>query len=70
MVGVFAPDDADLGAPAFVQGEEVPFDAGGEVAEDDLSGGVDAEGGGDEEEAGRVGRELDAGEVAVAVELA
>ncbi len=46
-VGVaFAPDYFELLAPAFVEGGEGPFDAGGEVAEDGFGGGVDAEGGG------------------------
>ena len=40
------------------------------MAEDDLRGGVDAEGGGDEDEARVGGAEADAGEVAVALELA
>ena len=38
----FAPDYFELLAPAFVQGGEGPFDAGGEVAEDGFGGGVDA----------------------------
>lgn len=51
----FAPDGFDVGAPAFVEGDEGPGDAGIEVAEDDLGGGVDVEGGGDEEEVGASG---------------
>ena len=67
---MFAPDDSDLGAPAFVEGEEVPFDAGGEVLEDDLRGWVDVEGGGDQVEARGERGEFEAAEVAVALELA
>ncbi len=67
---MFPPDDFDLFAPAFVEGEEGPFDAGGEVAEDGFGGGVDAQGGGDQVKAGSVGGEAQAGEVAVALELA
>ena len=67
---MFAPDHADLLAPAFVEGEEVPIDAWGEEAEDCFGYWVDVEGGGDEVEAGWLRREMDAAEVAVALELA
>ena len=67
---MFAPDDADLLTPAFVEGEEVPFDAGGEVFENQLGGRVDVEGGGDQVEARGEGGEFDSAEVAVALELA
>ena len=70
VCAAFAPDDFDVLAPALVDGEEVPVYAGGEVAEDDLCGGVDAEGGGDEVQAGLGGGEAEAGEVAVALEVA
>ncbi len=43
-----APDDADLLTPTFVEREELPFDAGREVAEDGFGGGMDVEGRGDE----------------------
>jgi len=67
---VFAPDDADLLTPAFVEGEEVPLYAGADVAEDDLCGGMDVQRGGYEVEARWERGELDAAEVAVALELA
>src|ERR1700738_2265584 len=66
----FAPDYFDLFAPAFVEGQERPVDAGGEVAEDGFGGGVDAQGGGDEVKAGSIGRKAETGEVTVALELA
>lgn len=67
--GSFSPYYFDLFAPAFVEGQEGPVDAGGEVAEDGFGGGVDAEGGGGEVEAGWVGGEACGWEVAVALEL-
>jgi len=67
---VFAPDYADLLAPAFVEREEVPLNSGTDVAEDDLCGGMDVQRGGYEVEAGWERGELDAAEVAVALELA
>ncbi len=40
---MFAPDYADLLTPAFVEGQEVPFYAGREIAEYGFGGGVDVE---------------------------
>ena len=57
-------------APAFVEGDERPGDLRAEVAEDDLGGGVDAQGGGDEIEARRLRGEAVGGEVAVGLKLA
>ncbi len=66
----FSPDYFELLAPTFVEGDEGPVDVGGEIAEDGLGGGVDAECRGGEVEAWGIGREAQAGEVAVALELA
>ena len=49
---LFAPDDANLLAPAFVEGEEMPFHSWRQVPKDGFGGGVDVEGGCDEVEAG------------------
>jgi len=59
-----------VGAPAFVEGDQGPADAGREVAKDDLGGGVDVEGGGDQVEVRRIGAEAGVGEVAVLLEVA
>jgi len=67
---LLSPDDADLLTPAFVEGEELPVDAVGEVAEDGFGGWVDVERWSDEVEARWLRREVDAAEVAVALELA
>jgi len=64
---LFAPDYANLLTPAFVEGEELPFDLWGEVAEDGFCGWVDVKGGGDEVEARWEGREFNATEVSVLV---
>jgi hypothetical protein len=69
-LAAFPPDDFDLLAPAFIEGKEGPVYAGSEVVEDSVGGGVDVEGGGYEIEARGFGGEADAGEVAVALELA
>ena len=66
---MFAEDYFEGGAPAFVDGDEVPGDTRGEVAEDDLGGGVDLQGGSYEVEARVFGGEVEGGEVAVALEL-
>ena len=66
----FAPNDFDVLAPAFVEGEELPVYAGGKVAEDGFGGGVDVEGGGYEVEAWGLGGEANVGEVAMTLELA
>ena len=66
----FAPDGVDAGAPAFVEGDQGPGNGGREVAEDGLGGGVDVEGGRDEQEPRRPGAEAGFGEVAVLLEVA
>jgi len=66
----FAPDGLDVGAPAFVEGDEGPGDAWVEVAEDGFGGGMDVEGGGYEEEVRGSWGEAGVGEVAVLLEVA
>ena len=67
--GVLAEDYFEGGAPAFVEGDEGPGDAGGEMAQNDFGGGVDLKGGGYEVEAWVFRGEAQGGEVAVALEL-
>ena len=70
MGALFSPYDANLLTPTFIERKQIPFDAWGEVAEDQLGGWMDVESGGDEVETGVEGREWHVAEVAVAVEVA
>jgi hypothetical protein len=62
---MFAEEDSAVLAPVLVYCDEFPGDGWGEGAEYGFVGGMDVESGGDAVEEWVVGRELDAGEVAV-----
>ena len=70
MGTLFSPHDSNLLTPAFVERKQVPFDAWGEVAEDQFCCWMDVQGRGDEVEAWVEGRELHIPKIAVAVEVA
>src|SRR5665213_4599682 len=65
-----APYYLHLFAPALVQGDQLPLHARREVVQYLLRCGMDAQGGRDEIQLRRGGREAHAGEIAVALELA
>jgi dienelactone hydrolase len=62
---MFAEEDSAVLAPVLVYRNKFPGDDGSEGAKDCFIGRVDVESGGDAVEEWVVGRELDAGEVAV-----
>ena len=68
--GSLFPDDLDSAAPGLVQRDERPLHARREMAQDNFRRGVYVQGGADQVEARRQGREPDAGEVAMPLELA
>jgi len=67
---MLSPYDADLLSPTFIERKKIPLNAWRQVTEYGFGGWVDVQGGGYEVEAGWLRREMEATEVAVALELA
>jgi len=66
---MLSPYDADLLSPTFIERKKIPLNAWRQVTEYGFGGRVDVQGGGYEVEAGWLRREMQAAEVAVALEL-
>ena len=67
---MLSPYDADLLSPTFIERKKIPLNAWRQVTEYGFGGRVDVQGGGYEVEAGWLRREMQAAEVAMALELA
>ena len=67
---MLSPYDADLLSPTFIERKKIPLNAWRQVTEYGFGGWVDVERWSDEVEARWLRREVDAAEVAVALELA
>lgn len=70
MRGVFPKDHANAVSPALIDGQQGPIDLRRKIAQDLVGGGVDAQGGGYEEQERVDGREFAAREVAELLKLA